>query len=152
MKARAHFEKRSDAARHVDFTGSGIGDFGQHFEERAFPGAIAPDDAHDFTGIDTKRDIAQGPKDIGRSRAQAKRCAQHADQPFTQHRVALKRAQDELLGYFFNRDGLAHILIETRRQCSPLNLDDVRKRSLRPAEVRGTNNQKKRRNDDGGAH
>ena len=54
MKARAHFEKRSDAARHVDFTGSGIGDFGQHFEKRALSGAIAPDDAHDFPGINTK--------------------------------------------------------------------------------------------------
>ena len=152
VKTGAHFEKRSDAARHVDFTGSGIGDFGQHFEKRALSGAIAPDDAHDLTGIDTKRDIAQGPKDIGGSRAPAKRCAQHADQPFTQHRVALKRAQNKLFGDFFNRDGLAHILIETRRQCSPLNLDDVRKRSLRPAEVRGTNNQKNRRNNDGCAH
>ena len=72
--------------------------------------------------------------------------------PLPVGRVALKRAQDKLFGDFFNRDGLAHILIETRRQCSPLNLDDVRKRSLRPAEVRGTNNQKNRRNDNGGAH
>src|SRR5438876_11534589 len=54
VKTGAHFEKRSDAARHVDFTGSGIGDFGQHFEKRALSGAIAPDDAHDFPGIDTK--------------------------------------------------------------------------------------------------
>src|SRR5438309_9216622 len=54
VKAGAHFEKRGDAARHVNFAGSGIGDFGQHFEKRAFSGAIAPDDAHDFPGIDTK--------------------------------------------------------------------------------------------------
>src|SRR5882672_7194405 len=151
VKAGAHFEKRGDAARNVNFTGSGVGDFGQHFEKRAFSGAIAPDDAHDFTGIDTKRDIAQGPKDVG-SRAPAKGRAQHAGQPFTQHRVALKRAQGKLFRDFFNSNGLAHSPTETKRQCSLLNSDDVRKGSLRSAEVNGTSDQKKRGNDDGDAH
>ena len=78
MKARADFEQAAHAAVDIDLRRGRLGDAAEHFEQRAFAGAVAADDADDFAFCDLEVHIAQRPESLGglaakgwRSRASA---------------------------------------------------------------------------------
>jgi hypothetical protein len=65
VEAGADFEERADAAVEFDGAGGGFGDAGEDFEEGGLAGAVAADDAHDFTGLDVEGDVLEGPEVFG---------------------------------------------------------------------------------------
>lgn len=62
MKSCAHFEQARQAATHFDTAFAGGCNAAESFEQRAFAGAVAADDADDFAGLDFEVDVLQGPE------------------------------------------------------------------------------------------
>ena len=61
VKAGAYFEQAGYPAPHGNAAGSGFGDAAQQFEQGAFAGAVAANDAEHFAGLYTKVDVFQCP-------------------------------------------------------------------------------------------
>ncbi len=59
MKARSHFDQRSQPAIDANTSFRGRRDVIEKFENRAFPGAILSDDAERFATIDLETYIPQ---------------------------------------------------------------------------------------------
>ena len=62
METGADFEEAGDAAFDFDVARGGFGDAAEDFEEGAFAGAVAADDADDFAGLDIEGEIFEGPE------------------------------------------------------------------------------------------
>ena len=67
VETGADFEKAADAAVKLGVSFGGAGDAGQDFQQRAFAGAVAADQAHHFAFFYVKVDVLQRP-DVGRVR------------------------------------------------------------------------------------
>ena len=66
VETGADFEKAADAAVKLRVSFGGAGDAGQDFQQRAFAGAVAADQAHHFAFFYLEIDVLQGP-DVGRA-------------------------------------------------------------------------------------
>jgi len=53
------------AAAQAGLAGGGLGDAAEQFQQRAFAGAVATDEADHFAALDFKRDILHSPKGVG---------------------------------------------------------------------------------------
>jgi hypothetical protein len=65
VKAGADFEEAADSAVEADFAVGRFGDAAEDFEQGAFAGAVAADDAENLALFHFKIDIAQGPEGLG---------------------------------------------------------------------------------------
>lgn len=61
VESGAHFEEARDAAPCADGAGGGGGHAAQQLEERAFAGAVTPDDSHDVALFHLEVDVLEGP-------------------------------------------------------------------------------------------
>ncbi len=66
METGADFEKAADAAVKFGAAFGGAGDAGEDFQQRAFAGAVAADQADYFAFFYLEIDVLQGP-DVGRA-------------------------------------------------------------------------------------
>ena len=62
MEAGADLQQAADAALNLDLAAGGGGDAREDFEQGAFAGAIAADDAEDLALANLEADVAQGPE------------------------------------------------------------------------------------------
>ena len=61
MKAGADFEEAADASVNFGVAFGGAGDAGEDFQQRAFAGAVAADEADDFALMDLEIDVFERP-------------------------------------------------------------------------------------------
>ena len=61
MKAGADFEQAADASVNFGVAFGGAGDAGEDFQQRAFAGAVAADEADDFALMDLEVDVLERP-------------------------------------------------------------------------------------------
>src|SRR5665213_4072642 len=57
VKSGADFQQRGDTTAKAGDAFGRLGDPAEKLEQRAFPGAVATDKAHDFTALDLKRNV-----------------------------------------------------------------------------------------------
>ncbi len=62
MKTRPDFEERADAAVNINTAGGWLSDSIENFQQRAFSGAVAPDDSEHFASLHIKGNILERPK------------------------------------------------------------------------------------------
>ena len=62
MKAGTDFQQARDAAFDPHPAFGGLGNAAQNFKQRAFAGAVAPDDANDFSLPDFEANVPERPK------------------------------------------------------------------------------------------
>src|SRR5437773_2209014 len=77
MKAGANLQQRADAAMYHGASCGGLGDAREEFEQRAFAGSVAADNAHGLAVLDLERDVLERP-DIACCRLSPTRSAQPA--------------------------------------------------------------------------
>ena len=61
MKPCSHSKQAARPAVQISFTDSRFGNSRQNSQQGGLAGAIATDDAHDFSGLDFEADILQSP-------------------------------------------------------------------------------------------
>ena len=110
MEASADFQETGDPAGQLDTPAGGVGDAGEDFEQGALAGAVAPDDADDFTLLDFEGDVFERPDDIGCLLFMAAERGQRAQAAHVLDRLAQEGCEgtDEcVLGLFTQTDAVA---------------------------------------------
>ncbi|MCY1183584.1 hypothetical protein D9M73_242170 [compost metagenome] len=64
MEAHAQLQQRRYATLQLDVAAGGLGSAGDHLQQRAFAGAVDPDDAHGFTRLNLEIDPLQHPVQV----------------------------------------------------------------------------------------
>src|ERR1043166_1137681 len=64
MKTSADFQEACDTTKNFGTARGWLGDSRKDFQQRAFAGAVATDDADDFAGLHLEGDVFQSPDDV----------------------------------------------------------------------------------------
>src|SRR5436853_5656710 len=65
MKASANVEQAAYFPVQFSAAGGGFDNPGEYFQQRRFPGAVGPDDAHNLSRVDLEIDVLQRPENLG---------------------------------------------------------------------------------------